>query len=216
MDPEGSPTDWCGGEAGRGLDDVDAGERGLDDVARPTPWSGAELVAASAHLASADRLLAGEVGVELALRRALEAAAPRDYVVVDCPPALGLLGVSALAGCAEALVPVAAHVMDLAGLASLTQTVARVQERLHPGLRVTGVLACRVDTRTALAREVVARPRERLGEAVLAAVVRENVRLAEAPSFRRPITAYAPASAGAADYRAVAAEVAARATGVAA
>ena len=97
--------------------------------------------------------------------------------------------------------------MALAGLAQLLHTVEVVRDRLAPGLRVAGVLACRVDARTRLAQDVVDRLRTRFGSLVYRTVIREGVRLAEAPSFTQPITAYAPASSGAEDYRALAAEV---------
>ena len=101
--------------------------------------------------------------------------------------------------------------MALAGLASLTHTVERVRERLNPELTLCGILACRVDTRTNLAKEVVARLRERFGALVFRTVIRESVRLAEAPSFHQPITTYAPESAGAEDHRAAAKEFVRRA-----
>lgn len=150
------------------------------------------MVPASAHLMAADRVLGGEVGIELVLRRALEGLIGYDYVLVACPPSLGLLVIAALAGCREVLVPVAAHVMELAGLAALLQTVDTVRDRLNPDLRITGIVACRVDTRTTLAREVVGTLRERFGTLVLAPVIRESVRVAEAPSHGEPITLYAP------------------------
>jgi chromosome partitioning protein len=129
---------------------------------------------------------------------------------VDCPPSLGLLVVSALAGCSEVLVPVETRVMALAGLAALVQTLDRVRERLNPELRLTGLLACRVDARTRLSQDVVSTMRERFAGDVFRTVIRENVRLAEAPSFGKPITLYDARSAGAEDYRAAAAELAAR------
>ncbi len=100
--------------------------------------------------------------------------------------------------------------MALAGLAALRQTIDRVRERLNPDLAILAILACRVDTRTNLSRDVVARLREWGGALMLETVIRENVRLAEAPSFHQPITVYAPTSSGAEDYRAAAAELLAR------
>ena len=97
--------------------------------------------------------------------------------------------------------------MALAGLASLTKTLERIQERTNPDLVLTGILACRLDSRTNLSREVEESLRSKFGRLVFRATVRENIRLAEAPSFRQPITTYAPKSSGAEDYRAVAAEL---------
>src|SRR5208337_5584116 len=95
----------------------------------------------------------------------------------------------------------------LSGLAQLLKTVEVIRDRLNPDLRVTGILACRVDARTRHAREVVEQLRERSGHLVYRTVIRENIRLAECPSFGRPITQYDPKSAGAADYRALAREI---------
>ena len=129
-----------------------------------------------------------------------------EYVLVDCPPTLGFLSIAALVACQAILVPVETRVMALGGLAALIRTVERVRERLNSNLRFAGIIACRVDLRTNLSRTILARLRERFGDLVLQSFVRENVRLAEAPSFEQPITVYAPESSGAADYRAVAAE----------
>jgi chromosome partitioning protein len=97
--------------------------------------------------------------------------------------------------------------MALAGLAALLNTTNRVRERLNPGLTVDGILACRVDSRTNLSREIVDRLRRRFGDVMFDVAIRENIRLAEAPSFEQPITTYAPSSTGAADYRALAREL---------
>lgn len=209
LDPQASASSWFGvrDDEHRGVLDVLAGNANLSDLARDTDVAGVAVVPGSAWLTSTESALAGEVGRETLLRRAL-ATLPKRWSVVlcDCPPSLGLLSLSALVACREAFVPVETHVMALAGLAGLWQTVERVQERLNPELHVSGVLACRVDARTNLSREVVAKLRERFGSLVLDTVVRENVRLAEAPSYHQPITVYAPDSPGAADYRAVAGE----------
>jgi chromosome partitioning protein len=97
--------------------------------------------------------------------------------------------------------------MALGGLAALLRTMERVRERLNPDLSLVGIVPCRVDLRTNLSREIVWRLRERFADVVFDSTVRENVRPAEAPSFEQPITSYAPNSTGAADYRAVAAEL---------
>jgi chromosome partitioning protein len=104
-------------------------------------------------------------------------------------------------------VPVEAHVMALSGLAQLLQTVEVVKDRLNPDLKVSGILACRVDSRTRHAREVVEQLRQRSGSLVYRTVIRENIRLAECPSFGLTITKYDGKSAGAADYRALADEI---------
>jgi chromosome partitioning protein len=212
LDPQASASAWLGASAdGRELLDVFTAPRPprLADLAKPTAVDGLELVPGSAWLVGLDKALASEVGAETILRRALAQLPARwDVVLLDCPPSLGLLAIAALVACREVLVPVEARVMALAGLAALVQTVERVQERLNPELAISGILACRVDTRTNLSHDVVARLRERFGRLVLSTVIRETVRLAEAPSFQQPITVYASDSAGAEDYRAAAREFA--------
>lgn len=211
LDPQASASTWLGiTSEERGLLDVFTEGRALGDLIQQTATPGVDLVPASPWLVGIERALAGEVGAELLLRRAVAALPSRwELVLIDCPPSLGFLAVAALVACPEVLVPVEAHVMALSGLAALLGTVERVRERLHPELRLAAILPCRV-TRTNLARDVVARLRDRFGDLVLHTVIRENVRLAEAPSFGQPITLYAPGSPGAEDYRAAAAELLAR------
>jgi chromosome partitioning protein len=170
---------------------------------------GVTLAPASTWLVGIERALAGEVGAETLLRRAVSELDPGawDYLLIDCPPTLGLLTINALTAAEELLVPIEAHVMALHGLAQLLQTVDVVQQRLNATLVISGMLACRVDHRTRHAQDVVEELRGRFGNVVYNVVIRENVRLAECPSFAQPITVYAPTSAGAHDYRALAQEV---------
>ena len=107
----------------------------------------------------------------------------------------------------EVLIPVEAHVLALDGLAQLLRVVDGVRERLNAELRIGGIVACRVDARTRHCQEVVTELRRRFGDLVHTTVIRENVRLAECPSFGQPITVYDTRSTGAADFRALAREV---------
>ncbi len=207
MDPQGSATSWLGvDDADYGVVDAVLGRAGLAQLVHETTAPGVGIVPASPQLVTAHA--ADETEIALGFIRAMERLpAIWDMVLVDCPPSLGYLGVAPLAACQEALVPVEAHVLAMAGMTSLLETMARIQVKLNPGLRLSGVLACRVN-RTAHARAVAERLGQRFPETFLRTQVRESIRLAEAPSFRLPITQYAPASAGAEDYRAVAAEFA--------
>lgn len=209
LDPQACASAWCGvRDGGRGLLEALTDNADLGDLVVPTKTPGLELVPSSSWLANVDKALAGEVGAELILRDRLAALPQRwDVVVIDCPPALGLLTVSALAAVRDVLVPVEASVMTLAGLARLSETVDVIRRRLNPDLALSAVLACRVDLRRNLAREVLESMRKTFGQAVLQAVVRENVRLAEAWSYAQPITTYDTTSRGAEDYRAVADEL---------
>lgn len=206
LDPQASASRWLGVDAlHEGLLDVFLADVRLETLAAETTVANLRLVAASPNLG--DTGIANAIDPHHALRRALYPREAFDVVVFDCPPALGHVVVAALIAADEALVPVAAHAMELDGLAAMHRTVTVVQDRINPGLRFR-VLACRVDARTRLAGEVVDTLRSKLDGAVLSTVVRENVRVAEAPSHQRPVLGYAPTSAAAQDYRAVAAELA--------
>ncbi len=211
LDPQYSTTSWlAAGPVGRGVFDLFAEPESttLSGLVRPTGVDRLSLVGASAWLVGAERALANEPGAETVLRDQVRALGETrfDYLFIDCPPTLGVLTVNALTAVREVLVPVECHVMGLQGLAQLQQTVGLVRKRLNPHLRVTGVLACRLDHRTNHGPEVVGQLRARFPEAYRTAI-RENVRLAECPSMGVPISVYAPASSGAADYRALAEEV---------
>jgi chromosome partitioning protein len=210
VDPQHSATDWLGFHNGyKGIFSVFVENGNLLDVVSNTSVAGVDVVPSSSWLVGAEKFLAGELGAETILRRNLEAIKEGhwDYALIDCPPTLGVLTVNALVATSEVLVPVEAHVMALSGLAQLIETVQLVRERLNPELRITGILACRVDARTRHSQEVVEQLRERFGDLVYRSIIRENVRVAEAPSFTAPITFYDKRSYGAADYRTLAEEV---------
>lgn len=209
LDPQASASSWLGvRDGGRGLLDALTGNGNVTDLVRNTDNGNVSVVPSSPWLVGVEKALASEVGAETILRKKLHHLADSwDYVLLDCPPSLGVLTVNALTAAHEVLVPVEAHVMALAGLAQLLQTVDVVRDRLAPALKVSGILACRVDGRTRLSLDVVDRLRVRFGSLVFKTVIRENVRIAEAPSFAQPITMYASGSAGAEDHRALASEV---------
>jgi chromosome partitioning protein len=209
LDPQASASAWLGVKDGdRGLLEVFTNKVHLVDVVQTTGTAGVELVPASSWLVSAEKALAGEPGAELVFRKALHHLPGRwDYVLVDCPPALGLLTVSALAAVEEVLVPVEVSPMALAGVARLVETVDLIRDRLNPELELAHLIACRVDYHTNLARDIVQALRNSFGAKVLEAVVRETVRIREAWSYGQPVTVYDPTGAGAEDFRAVAAEL---------
>lgn len=210
LDPQASATSWFGvKDGGRGLLDVFTDKGSIGDLITKTSIEGVDLVGASAWLVGVEKSLAGEVGAETILRRNLARLSEGrwDYVLVDCAPSLGILTVNALTGVKEVLVPVEAHVMSLNGLAQLLQTVKVVRERLNPDLEVSGILPCRVDARTRHGVEIVEELRRRFGSIVYKACIRENIRIAECPSFSQPITRYDTRSRGAEDFRALAREL---------
>jgi len=209
LDPQGCASTWCGvPDGGKPVLEALTGNGSLSDVVSLSAIPGVDVVPATEWLSGVDRALAGEVGAETLLRKALHALPKKwDFVLVDCPPSFGLLSVSALVACREVFVPVEVSTLAVAGLVRLVQTVERVRERLNPELRLAHILPVRVDMRTNLSHEVVDRLRDRFGALVLQTVVRETVRLREAYSFQKPITAYDPKGPGAEDYRAVALEL---------
>lgn len=209
LDPQASASIWLGiPEGGRCLLDSLIGGRRLDDAVKPTETPGLDVVPSSTWLLGAERALSELHAAEGRLAGLLRGLPRRwDYVIADCPPALGVLTVNAMSAVEELLIPVEAHVLALAGLAQLLKGIDTARERLNPDLRIGGIVACRVDARTRHCAEVVERLRNRFGALMFSTVIRENVRLAECPSFAQPITRYDPRSSGASDYRALAREV---------
>lgn len=186
----------------------------LDDVVRATGQPGILLCPATTDLSSADVALAAIDQRTTRLRRALSPAALQelelDFVLIDCPPALGLLTVNAMVAAQSVLVPLQAEFFALEGLSQLMLTVREVRSSANPGLRIEGVLLTMVDRRNNLAQQVEADARETLGELVFATTIPRNVRLSEAPSFAQPCLTYDPTSRGSEAYRALAREIARR------
>src|SRR3954449_1528647 len=204
LDPQYSATQWFDiTEGGRGVFDLFAepDTTQLDSLIFETSTEDVSLIPSSPWLVGAEKALSGEPGAEQCLKEKLkELPVSRfDYLLIDCPPTLGILTVNALNAVKEVLVPVECHVMGLHGLAQLWKTVELVKKRLNPELNVTGILTCRVDRRTKHGKEVVERVRTKFPELAFETEIRENVRLAECPSQGGPITAYDAKSAGAED-----------------
>ena len=209
LDPQASASAWLGvSDEGRGFLDALLGRGSLDQVLRGTETAGVDLIPSSPWLLAAERSLA-ELAAANGRMSSLVAHLPDrwDYLIVDCPPALGVLTANAFACVDELLIPVEAHFMAIKGVVQLLRGVDRARETINPRLHVSGIVACRVDARTRHCPEVVERLREHFGDLVHTVVLRENVRLAECPSFAQPITRYDPRSSGAADYRELAREV---------
>ncbi len=177
----------------------------------PTPVEGVRLVPSSIALAGAEVELAGVDGRERRLARALDAERDAwDWILVDCPPSLGILTVNALTGADAVLVPIQCEFYALEGLTQLIATINLVRDHLNPDLAITGVVLTMFDGRTNLSTEVAAEVRRHLHEAVFETVVPRSVRLSEAPSHGLPIALYRPESKGAQAYRELALEVRAR------
>lgn len=212
LDPQANATSWYAIQhESKGLFEVIVENGELLSVVYQTSIENVSLIPSSAWLLGAEKALASEVGAELLLSRKLNAIQPPiwDYVLFDCPPTLGILTINALVAAKEILVPVEPNILALHGLAQLLQTTELVKERLNPELSIRGILPCRVDKRTRHSLEVLDELQERFGPLLLQTTIRQNVRLAECPSFEVPITHYDTKSRGAQDYRALAQEIAA-------
>jgi chromosome partitioning protein len=199
------------------LFDVFAGEASFDDILEPV-YDNLWLAPASIDLAAVEGQLATHPGREQIIADALaQSQCPAEFRIIDCPPSLGLLTLNALACSDEVIIPMQPQFLALQGLARLLQTVALVQQRINPQLKVKGVILCMFERITRLANEVVA---ELLGffdsardtglpwsnARVFETVIRRNIRLAECPSHSQSIFQYDPTSNGAQDYLALAEE----------
>lgn len=209
FDSQGNTTEWLGVEqAGGRLLEALRDETPLADLVVPSRIEGIDVIPGGPALAAADKTMAAELGAEMRFRDGLGGLKTRrwDVVLVDCPPALNVLSLSALIGCREALVPVETRGMALKGLVRLLQTLGEIRRRYPPGPKLLGILPCKVDRRTRLSVDVLQQIRATYGADVFEAVVRENVRLAEAWLTRQSIFSFDRSSAGAQDYRRAAEE----------
>lgn len=206
IDPQGSASAWLGVDgAVDGVAEGIAGRIPLSELLYETTAPGVVLIPSSPSIVVADPQQ--ETQIALGFMRAMDRLpALWDVVLIDCPPTLGYLAIAPLSVCQEVLIPVEARVLAMAGLTGVLETMDRVRRRLNPGLRLAGVVACRVN-RTSHARAIVARLEEQFPESFMTTTVRENIRLSEAPSFHLPITLFAPGSTGASDYRDLAREL---------
>ncbi|MCB0329086.1 MAG: ParA family protein [Bdellovibrionales bacterium] len=166
------------------------------------------IVPSSLYLSAADLELGGVVGRELILKRALSSVKDSyDYILIDCPPALGLLSLNALAAAGSVIVPVQSEYLALHGVRQLLDTIDQVRTVYNPDLVVGGVLICMHDNRKRLARAVSDTIRNYFGELVFNSVIRQNVALAEAPAQGQTIFEYSPRCSGAEDYLALVDEI---------
>jgi chromosome partitioning protein len=184
-------------------------EATLDDVIRSRRDYCMDILPAHPALAGAEVELVSAIGREYRLQRILKTLVDRyDYVLIDCPPSLGLLTINALTAARDGvLIPVQCEYLPLEGLTQLTQTIELVREYLNPTIRVRGVMMTMYDSRTNLSRQVVEEVRRYFPQKVFRTIIPRNVRLSEAPSHGLPINLYAPTSPGAMAYKLLTAEL---------
>lgn len=203
LDPQGNCTAGLGVQVDAGAAttyEVLTGQVPLRDAVRATEFPHLSLLPATPELAGAEVELVGMVGREFRLREALDDFDDGRFVLVDCPPSLGLLTVNALAGADALIVPIQCEYFAMEGVSNLLKTVDEVRRFLNPELAIDGIVLTMYDDRTNLAQQVAQEVRSVFGDLVFEAVVPRNVRLAEAPSFGRPILAYDLRSKGAQAY----------------
>ncbi len=177
-------------------------------IVREVQFKHLDVVPATADLAAAEVELVSQTDRELSMRRALALVREQyDFVLIDCPPSLGLITINMLAAADALLIPLQCEYYALEGLSQLLSTVHLVQQGVNPSLGIDGVLLTMYDARLNLSRQVAADAREYFGTRVFQSVIPRNVRLAEAPSFGKPIILYDLASVGAQAYMGVTKEL---------
>ena len=211
LDPQGNATSGLGlnrAAIERSVYDAVIDGVPIGELTVSGPVDGLDVVPSTIALAGAEVELAPMEGRERRLRRLLIDSVDRyDYVLIDCPPSLGLLTVNGLSAAREVLVPIQCEYYALEGLGQLLRNVDLVRRNLNPTLEVSTIVCVMYDARTKLADQVVGEVREHFGEKVLRTIVPRSVRLSEAPSFGQPIITFDPRSRGAFAYRDVAKEV---------
>ena len=178
------------------------------EVIRPSDVPGLDLLPSNIDLSAAEIQLVSEVAREQTLMRLLEKVRPDyDLILIDCAPSLGLLTVNALTAADRVIMPLECEFFALRGIALLTETIAKVQDRLNPRLEILGILGTMYDPRTLHSREVLERVVQAFGDKVFHSVIRRTVKFPETTVAGEPITTYASSSPGAASYRTLAREV---------
>ena len=210
LDPQGNTT------SGLGVDrsaieystyDVLVEDVAIEDAIEPSSVRDLFVVPATIELAGAEIELVSMFSREARLGSAVKPIVDDfDFVLIDCPPSLGLLTVNGLAAADQVLIPIQCEYYALEGVSQLLRNVQLVQRNLNPQLEVEGVVLTMYDGRTTLAADVVAQVREHFGETTYRTVIPRTVRLSEAPSYGEPIEAYDPMSRGAIAYRELARE----------
>jgi len=216
LDPQGNASSSVGyprGSVEDGTYEVLLGGRSIAEVVQNTELSTLSVVPATPHLAGAEVELVATDGRESALARALAPILEGrgfDFVILDCPPSLGLLTINALVAADSVIIPMQARYFSLEGLGALKGTIDSVRAALNDGLSIEGIVFCMFDPRTNLAQQVVAEVREHFGDLVYETVIPVNIRLSESPSFGKPALLYDIESKGAQAYLQLAREVLAR------
>jgi chromosome partitioning protein len=213
MDPQANATSGCGFQDPKHIENANIyqallGQKGLPEVVRATNLSDLSLVPSHIHLAGAEVELVPAIAREYRLNELLKQAGESyDYIIVDCPPSLGMLTINALTAADSVLIPIQCEYYALEGLGKLLHTVRQIQRHLNEALQIAGILLTMSDRRLNLSRQVAAEVKSYFGDKVYKTHINRNVRLAEAPSHGEPIVLYDIISQGAQDYLRLAGEV---------
>jgi chromosome partitioning protein len=211
MDPQGNATTGLGIDKAaleRTIYHVLLEGTAIADTAKPTMLPFLHLVPSDIDLVGAEIELVSQESREGRLKQAQAAIIHAyDYIIIDCPPSLGLLTLNALAAADSALVPLQCEYYAMEGLAHIIKTISLVHERLNPHLKIEGVVLTMFDGRTSLAGQVRAEAQRHLGSQVMTTIIPRNIRLSEAPSHGKPIMLYDLKSAGSTAYLDLAREV---------
>jgi chromosome partitioning protein len=212
LDPQGNATMGCGVEKAaveKGSCEVLLGDCRIEEAIVPVVGDSFHLLPSNQDLTSAEvRLLALDAGRETRLREALAPVRDHyDLIIIDCPPALNMLTLNALVAADSVIVPMQCEYYALEGLTALSATIEQVRDAVNPGLHIEGILRTMFDPRSNLSNEVSAQLLQHFGETVFRTVIPRNVRLAEAPSFGRPVLLHDKDSRGALAYLALAGEM---------
>jgi chromosome partitioning protein len=212
LDPQSNATSGLGltpAEVAHSAYTVLVGDSRADQAIRPTQMPGLDILPSNRELTGAEIELVGVEGREFKLRDAIASERDkRDFIIVDCPPSLGLLTINALSAADALLVPLQCEYYALEGLSSLLDTVERVRSGLNPALAIEGILLTMFDTRNAICHQVAEEARRHFPDKVFRTVIPRNVRLSESPSHGLPIILYDPGSRGAQSYMELGVEVA--------
>jgi chromosome partitioning protein len=211
IDPQGNATSGIGiekADVDQCIYDVLVDDVGVSSVIKPAKVENLYVVPATIQLAGAEIELVPTISREVRLKRALEEIKDQfDYIIIDCPPSLGLLTINALTASDAVLIPVQCEYYALEGLSQLLNTVRLVQKHLNQDLKIEGVLLTMLDARTNLGIQVIEEVKKYFQDKVYKTIIPRNIRLSEAPSHGEPIIIYDPKSRGAEVYLDLAKEV---------
>ena len=211
LDPQGNATMGCGIEKSKlshSIYTVLLGQSEVEQAKQQSPTGKFDVLPANRELAGAEIELVDVQQRESRLKAALLGLESNyDFIIIDCPPALNLLTVNALTVAQAVLIPMQCEYYALEGLSDLVQTLKKVRAHLNPTLEIEGLVRTMFDPRNSLAQQVSAQLEQHFGAKVFQTVVPRNVRLAEAPSYGKPVMYHDPASKGAQAYQALAAEL---------